>query len=86
MTPRLAPSTFAPRRTTAKQRKGARAWLGPLCVAASLAAHGVLLVLVIPDPNDTPPADAIAEQPTVLDDVAVTVLPQSALEPEPTPV
>ncbi|MGG6238752.1 SPOR domain-containing protein [Nodosilinea sp. AN01ver1] len=78
MTPRLAPSTFIPRRATAQQRRQARAWLGPLCVAASLAAHGVLLALVVPRPQGEPqPAAVRVEEPAKLEDVAVTVLPKS---------
>ncbi|MGB7315507.1 MAG: hypothetical protein WA939_21445, partial [Nodosilinea sp.] len=94
MTPRLAPSTLASHSPADNQRqpfpkrspRQARAWLGPLCVAVSLAAHGALLVLAMPDPStETPPADAIAEQPAVLDDVAITVLPKAAPVPEPEP-
>lgn len=59
-----------------------RSWLGPLCVVASLAAHGALLAMVMPDSNPAPsPTEAIGEEP--LDDVAVTVLPKTALELEP---
>ncbi|MBE9156140.1 hypothetical protein IQ265_04730 [Nodosilinea sp. LEGE 06152] len=82
MAPRLAPSTFTLRRTVAKQHgslREARAWLGPLCVFASLAAHGVLLVLVVPGPTGEPQPVAVTDEaPAELKDVAVTVLPKSA--------
>ncbi|PSR12813.1 hypothetical protein C8255_26065, partial [filamentous cyanobacterium CCP3] len=86
MTPRLAPSTFALHRTAAQQQgqlspkasHKARAWIGPLCVGASLVAHGVLLALVVPEPQGEPqPAAMTVEEPAVLEDVAVTVLPKS---------
>lgn len=78
MTPRLAPSTLAPRRAAAQQRGQGRAWLGPLCVVASLAVHGVLLALVVPGPQGEPqPAAVTVEESAALKDVAVTVLPKS---------
>lgn len=77
MAPRLAPSTLALRRAAAQQRGRSRAWLGPLCVVASLAAHGALLALVMPSPQDEPqPTAMTVEESAALKDVAVTVLPK----------
>lgn len=52
------------------------------CAIASLAAHGVLLALVIPDSDPAPPlAEDLAETPPPLDDVTLTVLPPTVEAP-----
>ena len=85
MTPRLAPSPFPLRRLLLPRQKTARSWLGVLCVAASLGAHGVLLALVMPGQESAPqPPETAVETLPPLNDVAVTVLPRSeAVAPPP---
>lgn len=61
-------------------------WLGGLCLAASLGAHGVLLGLPwSPSADETEDLAAIEEPPTMTMDVAVLPTPQAPAEPEPTP-
>ncbi|MGF1517289.1 MAG: hypothetical protein ACFCVB_05720 [Nodosilinea sp.] len=77
MIPRLAPSFFPLRRLLSPRRKAARSWLGVLCVAASLGAHGVLLALMMPgQESDLQPPEPPAETLPPPNDVAVTVLPR----------
>ena len=77
MTPRLAASPFALRRPSSQKPARSRSWVGLLCVAASLTAHGALLALVLPSPTaKNLPADSPGEPPVVLEDIAVTVLPK----------
>jgi hypothetical protein len=78
MTPRLAASPFPLRRLLSPRRKTARSWLGVLCFAASLGAHGVLLALVMPGQESAhQPSEPPAETLPPPSDVAVTVLPRS---------
>ena len=77
MTPRLASPTLSLQPTAAQRRGQGRAWLGPLCVAASLVAHGVVLALAVPTPQGDRPTADVVEEPAVLEDIAVTVLPKS---------
>ncbi|PZU93574.1 MAG: hypothetical protein DCF32_23200, partial [Leptolyngbya sp.] len=59
-----------------------QSWLGVGCAIASLAAHGVLLALVIPDSDPAPPrAEDLAATPPQLDDVPLTVLPPTVKSP-----
>lgn len=84
MTPRLVASTFSPSRSSPRPKGRSRSWLGVICAIASLAAHGALLVLVIPDSTpDAPPVENLAETSPLSDDVAVTVLPKPAVDPSP---
>ena len=64
MTPRLISATLPVRHSATREKGRSRSWLGPLCLATSLAAHGLLLALVVPDPSPSPlPADPQVEQP-----------------------
>ncbi len=55
-----------------------------MCAIASLAAHGVLLAMVVPDSNPAPsPVEAVTETSPPIDDVAVTVLPKTATDSPP---
>lgn len=90
MTPRLTTPPFSLRRSASKPKGRfsweflgkSQAWLGVGCAIASLAAHGVLLALVIPDSNPAPPkAEDLAETPPRLDDVPLTVLPPTVKAP-----
>lgn len=80
MTPRLAVSPFALRRPSPQKPARSRSWVGALCVAASLAAHGALLALVLPSPTpEHLPADSPVEPPVALEAIAVTVLPKPVI-------
>ncbi len=84
MTPRLTTPPFSLRRSASKPQGRSRSWLGMGCAIASLAAHGVLLALVIPDSSPAPPlAEDLAKTPPPLDDVTLTVLPPT-VETSPT--
>ncbi|MBD2231676.1 hypothetical protein [Phormidium tenue] len=90
MTPRLTTPPFSLRRPVSKPQGRfpwslpckSRSWLGIGCAIASLAAHGVLLALVIPDSNPAPPlAEDLVKTPPPLDDVTLTVLPSTVEAP-----
>ncbi|MBD1873498.1 hypothetical protein H6F75_08395 [Nodosilinea sp. FACHB-131] len=75
MAPRLTTPPFSLSRSASKPKGRSRSWLGVGCAIASLAAHGVLLALVIPESNQAPPlAEDLAEPAPPLEDVALTVL------------
>jgi len=84
MTPRLNPSPFPLSRSSPQPKarfpwglpRRSRSWLGLLCVASSIAAHGVLLALAMPGSSpEPPPAEAIADS-SLPEDIAVTLLPK----------
>ena len=78
--PAPAPAEQAPTGAPQQSPRQSRSWLGGVCAIASLAAHGILLALVIPSPNQArPPVADLAEPAPPLDDVSVTVLPKPAL-------
>ncbi|MBD2109551.1 hypothetical protein [Nodosilinea sp. FACHB-13] len=82
MTPRLTTPPFSLRRSASKTKGRSRSWLGVVCAIASLAAHGVLLALVVPDSNQAPPlTEDLAEPAPPLEDVALTVLPPAVEAP-----
>ncbi|MBW4460654.1 MAG: hypothetical protein KME47_10510 [Nodosilinea sp. WJT8-NPBG4] len=82
MAPRLTTPPFSLSRAASKPKGRSRSWLGMGCAIASLAAHGVLLALVVPDSNQTPPlAEDLAEPAPPLEDVALTVLPPAVEAP-----
>lgn len=79
MTPRLTTPPFSLSRPASKPQGRPckpRSWLGAMCAIASLAAHGVLLAMVVPDSGQPPPVDASPKAALPLEDVSVTVLPK----------
>lgn len=83
-TPPFSLSRPALSRPDSKPQGRSRSWLGVMCAIASLAAHGALLALVLPDSTpDAPPVENLAETSPLPDDVAVTVLPKPAVDPPP---
>ncbi|MBD2112098.1 MULTISPECIES: hypothetical protein [Cyanophyceae] len=81
MTPRLTTPPFSLRRSASKTKGRSRSWLGMGCAIASLAAHGVLLALVIPESNQPSPLAEDLAEPAPLEDVALTVLPPAVETP-----